>query len=108
MLFGGWFSDLNLLVADYLFTEGFKSAAENFSREAQISPPIDLDSLESRMQIRRAIQRGEVDSATRMVNELDPEVSVRARTVWRCGFIVFEYNDYNVLCTTLRASAVGA
>jgi hypothetical protein len=69
------FSDLNALVADYLFTEGFKSAAENFSREAGISPPIDLDSLESRMQIRRAVQRGDVESATEMVNELDPEVS---------------------------------
>ncbi len=69
------FSDLNALVADYLFTEGFKSAAENFSREAGISPPIDLDSLESRMQIRRAVQRGDVESATEMVNDLDPEVS---------------------------------
>lgn len=62
-------------MANYLFTEGYRDAAENFSREAGISPAIDLDSIESRMEIRRAVQRGDVVSATELVNELDPEVS---------------------------------
>lgn len=64
-------------MANYLFTEGFRSAAENFSREAGLAHPIDLTSLESRMDIRRAVQRGDVEQATEMVNELDPEVSAR-------------------------------
>lgn len=68
-------SDLNALVANYLFTEGFKSAAENFSREAGIVPTIDLASIEKRMEIKRAVQCGEVKKATTLVNELDPEVS---------------------------------
>lgn len=69
-------SDLNALVANYLFTEGFRDAAEEFSREAGITPSIDLESIEARMEIRRAVQRGDVVQATGMVNELDPEVSL--------------------------------
>ncbi|KAM0749774.1 hypothetical protein T439DRAFT_326658 [Meredithblackwellia eburnea MCA 4105] len=65
--------DLNQLVANYLYVEGFRDAAENFSREAGISP-IDLASIESRMEIKRAVQRGDVEEATEMVNELDPEI----------------------------------
>ncbi|KAI5481082.1 hypothetical protein MNV49_006268 [Pseudohyphozyma bogoriensis] len=66
--------DLNALVANYLFTEGFRDAAENFSREAGITPAIDLPSIESRQVIRRAVHSGEVEKATELVNELDPEI----------------------------------
>ena len=41
--------DLNRLVMDYLVIEGFKSAAEEFSREAGVGSPVDLDSIESRI-----------------------------------------------------------
>ncbi|KAK4048058.1 hypothetical protein OIO90_005959 [Microbotryomycetes sp. JL221] len=66
--------DLNAIIANYLFTEGYSAAAENFTREANIEPPIDLESIESRMSIRRAVQSGNVEQATIMVNELDPEI----------------------------------
>ncbi|KAL8279862.1 hypothetical protein RQP46_007712 [Phenoliferia psychrophenolica] len=66
--------DLNALVANYLFVEGFRDAAENFSREAGISPSIDLVSIESRMEIKQAVQRGDVEEATELVNDLDPEI----------------------------------
>ncbi|KAM0792917.1 hypothetical protein ACM66B_002677 [Microbotryomycetes sp. NB124-2] len=66
--------DLNAIIANYLFTEGYSAAAEKFTREANIQPPIDLESIESRMAIRRAVQSGQVESATVMVNELDPEI----------------------------------
>ncbi|SCZ92597.1 BZ3500_MvSof-1268-A1-R1_Chr5-2g08015 [Microbotryum saponariae] len=66
--------DLNSIISDYLFTEGYLDAATHFSREANISPPIDLDSIESRMEIRRAVQRGDVREATELVNNLDPEL----------------------------------
>lgn len=61
---------------DYLVIEGFKSAAEEFSREAGILSPVDLDSIESRMNIREALQRGDVGEAITLVNDLNPEVSV--------------------------------
>ena len=60
---------------DYLVIEGFKSAAEEFSREAGINSPVDLDSIESRMNIREALQRGDVSEAITRVNDLNPEVS---------------------------------
>jgi hypothetical protein len=68
-------SDLNRLVMDYLVIEGYKTAAEEFSKEANLAPPIDLDSIETRMSIREAVQRGEVEEAIAKVNDLDAEVS---------------------------------
>ncbi|KAH8835760.1 lish motif-containing protein [Flagelloscypha sp. PMI_526] len=63
--------DLNRLIMDYLVIEGYKAAAEEFSQEAHISPPIDLESIESRMKIRDALHSGDVDSAIVGVNDLD-------------------------------------
>lgn len=68
-------SDLNRLVMDYLVIEGYKTAAEEFSKEANLAPPIDLDSIETRMSIREAVQRGEVEEAIAKVNDLDAEVN---------------------------------
>ncbi|KAI0687788.1 CTLH/CRA C-terminal to lish motif domain-containing protein [Cytidiella melzeri] len=67
-------NDLNRLVMDYLVIEGFKSAAEEFSHEAGLAAPVDLESIESRMNIREALQRGDVSEAITRVNDLDPEI----------------------------------
>jgi len=68
--------DLNELILQHFFHEGYRDAAENFAREAGIAArSVDLDSIENRMHIRHAVQRGDVVEATEMVNELDPEVS---------------------------------
>lgn len=77
-------SDLNALVANYLCTEGFLSAAENFAREAELEG-LELESVGQRMEIRRAVQRGEVVHGTRLVNELDPEVSLDAFSSCVCS-----------------------
>jgi len=66
--------DLNRLVMDYLVIEGFKTAAEEFSKEAGLASPVDLDSIESRMNIREALQRGDVGEAITRVNDLNPEI----------------------------------
>lgn len=60
---------------DYLVIEGYKSAAEEFSQEASLTPPVDFESIESRMDIREALQRGDVEDAITRVNDLNPEVS---------------------------------
>ena len=54
--------------------EGYKSAAQEFSDEAGITPPVDFESIESRMVIREALQRGDVEEAITRVNDLNPEV----------------------------------
>ncbi|KAL4069682.1 CTLH/CRA C-terminal to lish motif domain-containing protein [Scleroderma yunnanense] len=66
--------DLNRLVMDYLVIEGYKSAAEEFSNEAGVVPPVDFESIESRMIIREALQRGDVEEAITRVNDLNPEI----------------------------------
>jgi len=60
---------------DYLLIEGYKSAAQSFANEASLTPAIDLESIENRMVIRGAVQRGDIETAVGWVNELDPEVS---------------------------------
>jgi len=59
---------------DYLVIEGYKSAAEEFSQEANLTPPMDFESIESRMDIREALQRGDVEDAITRVNDLNPEI----------------------------------
>ncbi|KAI0068434.1 lish motif-containing protein, partial [Artomyces pyxidatus] len=66
--------DLNRLVMDYLVIEGYKSAAEEFSEEANVVPAVDFESIESRMNIREALQRGDVQDAITRVNDLNPEI----------------------------------
>jgi len=66
--------DLNRLVMDYLVVEGYRSAAEEFGKEANLAAPVDLDSIERRMNIRDAIYRGDVEDAIEKVNDLNPEI----------------------------------
>ncbi|KAG1767225.1 CTLH/CRA C-terminal to lish motif domain-containing protein [Suillus occidentalis] len=66
--------DLNRLIMDYLVIEGYKSAAEEFSDEANVPPPVDFESIESRMVIREALQRGDIEEAISRMNDLNPEI----------------------------------
>ncbi|POY76036.1 hypothetical protein BMF94_0759 [Rhodotorula taiwanensis] len=78
--------DLNFLVANYLFTEGYLSAAEHFTREAGLdaitsstnssskAPSFDVESIKTRMEVRRAVLKGEVETALDKVVDLDLEI----------------------------------
>jgi hypothetical protein len=77
-------SDLNRLIMDYLVIEGYKSAAEEFSQEANLAPPVDFESIESRMDIREALQRGDIEDAITRVNDLNPEVCSESYPWARC------------------------
>lgn len=59
---------------NYLVVEGYKDAAEQFSSESGLAPTVDLQSIQERMDIRHAIQSGDVDTAIDLVNDLNPEV----------------------------------
>ncbi|CAJ0837863.1 12338_t:CDS:2 [Entrophospora sp. SA101] len=69
-------SDLNKLIMNYFVIEGYKDAAETFSQECGISPSIDVDSINDRMNIKNAIQNGNVEEAIERVNDLNPEASI--------------------------------
>ncbi|KAH6580935.1 hypothetical protein BASA50_002096 [Batrachochytrium salamandrivorans] len=66
--------DLNKLVMNYLIIEGYKDAAEKFSAESGLVPSVDLATVEDRMNIRNAIQNGNIEAAIEQVNDLDPEI----------------------------------
>ncbi len=61
---------------DYLVIEGYKAAAEEFSKEAELNTAVDFQSIEDRTNIREALQRGDVEDAITRVNDLNPEVSI--------------------------------
>ena len=79
---------------DYLVIEGYKSAAEEFSLESGVQPAVDFASIESRRNIREALNRGDVQEAITRVNDLNPEVN-----------LLSSLNPYtsglNTACTTL-------
>ena len=90
--------DLNRLVMDYLVIEGYKSAAEEFSLEAGVQPAVDFASIESRRNIREALNRGDVQEAITRVNDLNPEVSKLSSRLNRYSL------GLNSACTTLSPS----
>ncbi|KAG8733847.1 hypothetical protein FRC12_018725 [Ceratobasidium sp. 428] len=66
--------DLNRIVMDYLVTEGYKTAADEFCKEAHMPPPAGLNRIDKRMVIRDAVQRGDIQEAIQHVNEFNPEI----------------------------------
>ncbi|KAJ2783433.1 hypothetical protein H4R18_001698 [Coemansia javaensis] len=67
-------SDLNQLIMNYLIIEGYKDAAEKFSEESGLTHSVDLGSIEERMQIRFAVQSGDIKAAIERVNDLNPDL----------------------------------
>ncbi|CAK9826848.1 Glucose-induced degradation protein 8 homolog [Anthophora retusa] len=67
-------ASMNDLIMNYLVTEGFKEAAEKFQQESGVEPTVDLSSLDNRIRIREAIQNGNIQKATELVNQLHPEL----------------------------------
>ncbi|KAJ2396559.1 hypothetical protein GGI05_001059 [Coemansia sp. RSA 2603] len=67
-------SDLNQLIMNYLIIEGYKDAAEKFSEESGLKTKVDLGSIEERMQIRFAVQSGDIKGAIERVNDLNPDI----------------------------------
>ncbi|KJE92238.1 hypothetical protein CAOG_03242 [Capsaspora owczarzaki ATCC 30864] len=67
-------SSLNRLVMNYLVIEGYKDAAERFASECGETPTVDLSSIEDRMCIRTAVQRGAIEEAIELVNDLNPDI----------------------------------
>lgn len=72
-------SDINALILDYLTMEGYPKAAAKFSKEANLQPQQEEHSILARKRIKESIMTGEIESAIRALNELDPEV-------WRLFF----------------------
>ncbi|CAL8469376.1 g8917 [Coccomyxa elongata] len=66
--------DMNRLVMNFLVTEGYVEAAQTFEKESGTQPGIDLGAITDRMEIRKAVQSGNVEEAIERVNDLNPEI----------------------------------
>ncbi|KAL7142708.1 hypothetical protein ABFS83_08G141800 [Erythranthe nasuta] len=66
--------DMNKLVMNFLVTEGFVEAAEKFQFESGTEPDIDLATITDRMEVKKAVQSGNVEDAIEKVNDLNPEI----------------------------------
>lgn len=78
---GGIDSDLNAVIMDYLISEGYPSAAQKFAHEANIAPMLDVESVQERVDIREAINKGDIQSAIEQINELNPQVRSHCPTI---------------------------
>ncbi|KAL1955284.1 hypothetical protein VTO42DRAFT_8816 [Malbranchea cinnamomea] len=67
-------SDINMLVMDYLVTNGYPSAASKFAMEANIQPTADISSIQERVNILQAIYVGDIQTAIEKINELNPQI----------------------------------
>ena len=59
---------------DYLVSEGYPVAAQNFALEANIQPNASVESMQERVEIRNLIYSGEIETAIERINELNPQV----------------------------------
>lgn len=60
---------------DYLINEGYPNAAQKFAMEANIHAP-EQDSIQPRVEIRRAIHAGDIETAIEKINDLNPQVRI--------------------------------
>lgn len=65
---------LNSLVLNYLVTEGYRQAAEQFREESGCRMQFDPEEIDQRMRIRKAVMEGEIDEAISAVNEFDSQI----------------------------------
>lgn len=60
---------------DYLTTEGYPSAAAKFSKEANLRPNQEEESVNARQSIQHSIHLGHIQDAIEALNDLEPQVS---------------------------------
>ena len=76
-------NEINLLIMDYLISEGFKEAAERFKTEANIDTEKVFEiknysetneQIDQRIAVRNAIENGNIEYAIRLINDYYPEL----------------------------------
>lgn len=61
---------------NYLISRGYPRTAEKFAKEANMKLPVEEESIESRVEIRKAIHAGDIDTAINRINDFNPQVSL--------------------------------
>ncbi|KAM0917557.1 hypothetical protein ACQ4PT_009416 [Festuca glaucescens] len=66
--------DMDRLVMNFLVTEGFVDAADRFRLESGTQSDIDLATITDRMEVKKAVQSGNVQEAIEKMNDLNPTI----------------------------------
>nr|AAP46639.1 PG4 [Hordeum vulgare] len=66
--------DMNRLVMNFLVTEGLVDAAHRFRLESGTQREIDLATITDRMEVKKAVQSGNIQEAVERINDLNPTV----------------------------------
>ncbi|AQL08212.1 hypothetical protein Zm00014a_009812 [Zea mays] len=82
--------DMNRLVMNFLVTEGFVDAADKFRIESGTQPEIDLATITDRMEVKRAVQSGNVQEAIEKINDLNPTQTFLEEIEKTVALLVFE------------------
>lgn len=84
-------NEINLLIMDYLISEGFKEAAERFKTEANIDTEKvyeiknyaeSNEQIDQRIAVRSAIENGNIELAIRLINDYYPELIDNNRNIY--------------------------
>ena len=62
------------MILEHFIIEGLGEAAQSFCREAGLPVPVDMHEINARFQIRKAIEAGDLGTATTLLNDLNPRV----------------------------------
>ncbi|KAK1661171.1 hypothetical protein QYE76_049330 [Lolium multiflorum] len=74
--------DMDRLVMNFFVTEGFVDAADRFRLESGTQSDIDLATITDRMEMKRAVQSGNVQEAIDKMNDLNPTILERNPQVY--------------------------
>lgn len=91
--------EINRLILEYLVVEGYKDAAEKFSKEIGISQPLSEihstgASLAERMEIREAVLSRRIEETIDKVNQLWPELFEKNPYIYfQVGFLHMLWNE---------------
>ncbi|CDW78082.1 glucose-induced degradation protein 8 homolog [Stylonychia lemnae] len=65
---------INKLVMNYLIVEGYKQGALKFEKETGIKAEMDEDLIDHRIEIRRLLEKGQIEEAISKIDTLNPEI----------------------------------
>src|SRR5690349_20703014 len=67
-------SDLNSLVSNFLFNEGFHSVCQAFEQEANCTSLLPIQFITARAQVKQLILNGEIEQAISELNEFNSDI----------------------------------
>lgn len=79
---------LSVLKTNCHYVQGYVDAARMLEQESGTAPGVELNTITDRMEIRKAVQSGQVEEAIDKVNDLNPEVGWQKGSASSCAMVL--------------------